>query len=236
MADYVDVVMIRHAQSAWNAQDLFTGWADPELTEKGKEEARLAGRLLEEAGYSFDTIYTSVLRRASQTADIICDVAGKPDAVYEKDWRLNERHYGQLQGKNKIKMGEEAGKEQVHRWRRGYEDMAPALALDSPDHPKFDDKYTGVDPSRLPAVESLKLTRERAEEFWNEKVLPEIKAGKSILISSHGNTLRGLIMYLDDMTPEEIEKFEIPTGAPIIYRFDTLGRPQSWSYARAPVS
>lgn len=226
------VVMIRHAQSTWNAEGRFTGWADPPLTDLGKTEANKAAKLLKQHGYGFDRVYSSRLTRATDTADIILQVMNETGVPVERDWRLNERHYGALQGLSKQDLREQAGDAQVHRWRRGYSDTAPALADDDPRHPQFDPDYADVPSERLPAVESLADTRRRAVEFWHEKVEPALLKGEQILISAHGNTLRALIMALADMAEEEVEKFEIPTGTPIIYRFDAKGRPLSWEYLK----
>lgn len=228
----LNVVMIRHAQSTWNAEGRFTGWADPPLTEVGKAEADKAGKLLKQHSYDFDRVYSSRLTRATDTADIILRVMNQAEVPIERDWRLNERHYGALQGLSKQSLRAEAGDEQVHRWRRGYHDTAPALADDDPRHPKYDDQYADVASERLPAVESLADTRKRALEFWQEKVEPALLKGERILISAHGNTLRALIMALAKMSETEVEKFEIPTGTPIIYRFDAKGQPLSWEYLK----
>lgn len=225
-----EVVMIRHAQSTWNAEGRFTGWADPLLTDLGVAEAEKAGKLLKQHDYYFDRVYTSRLKRAAATADIILQVMDQTDVPLDVDWRLNERHYGALQGLSKQDLREQAGDAQVHRWRRGYHDTAPALADDDPRHPKHDAQYADVPRERLPAVESLADTRTRAVEFWREKIEPALIKGERLLISAHGNTLRALIMALANMSEDEVEQFEIPTGTPIIYRFDAHGQPLSWEY------
>ena len=225
-----DVVMIRHAQSTWNAAGKFTGWADPSLTELGEAEAIKAGHLLMKHGFHFDRVYTSRLKRATDTANIILTVMNETNIPVHADWRLNERHYGALQGLSKEDLREQAGDAQVHRWRRGYHDTAPALADDDPRHPNYDEQYADVPKGRLPSVESLADTRRRAMEFWHENVEPALLKGEHILISAHGNTLRALIMALADMSEQEVEQFEIPTGTPIIYRFDADGKPVSWHY------
>lgn len=225
-----DVVMIRHAQSTWNAAGKFTGWADPLLTELGKAEAIKAGQMLLQHGFHFDRVYTSRLKRAIDTASIILGVMREPNVPVQQDWRLNERHYGALQGLSKEDLRAQAGDAQVHRWRRGYLDTAPALANDDPRHPKYDEQYADVPRERLPSVESLADTRSRALEFWREQIDPALQKGERILISAHGNTLRALIMALADMSQQEVEQFEIPTGTPIIYRFDANGKPVSWHY------
>lgn len=226
----IEVVMIRHAQSTWNAEGKFTGWADPPLTQSGLDEAVKAGKTLREHGYHFDRIFTSRLQRAAITAQIVLEQMGAPEVPVEADWRLNERHYGALQGQSKEQLRERAGDEQVHRWRRGYHDTAPALSDDDPRHPKFDQRYADLPREVLPDVESLADTRKRAFAFWQEKAEPALARGERLLISAHGNTLRALIMELAGMSEQEVEEFEIPTGMPIVYTFDVNGTPLSWRY------
>lgn len=225
-----DLVMIRHAQSTWNAEGRFTGWADPPLTDLGRAEAEKAGHLLKRRGYSFDRVFTSRLQRAAATAEIILEVLDQSNIPLEADWRLNERHYGALQGLSKQDLRDRAGEEQVHRWRRGYRDLPPALATEDPRHPQFDGRYADLPRDRLPAVENLADTRARAFAFWQEQIVPALRAGERVLISAHGNTLRALIMALANMTEAEVERFEIPTGTPIIYRVNDAGEPLSWQY------
>lgn len=225
-----DVVMIRHAQSTWNAQVRFTGWANPPLTENGIAEAHSAAALLRKAGFHFDVAYNSLLLRTQQTAQIILQDLGQQDLPIEADWRLNERHYGALQGENKVEMAKKVGEEQVWRWRRGFKDLPPALADDAPEHPKFDPLYKDVAPERLPNRENLAMTQVRAVEFWQEQVIPDLKADKTVLVSSHGNTLRALLMGLSDMSVDEVESFEIPTGTPIICEFSDDYRMTRWRY------
>lgn len=226
----IEVVMIRHAQSTWNAEGRFTGWADPPLTALGIAEADKAGRLLQQHGYHFSRVFTSRLQRADTTARIILGCLRQETTQVEPDWRLNERHYGALQGRSKQELTDQVGEAQVHRWRRGYQDTAPALAIDDTRHPKFDARYQDLDPALLPAVESLADTRVRAMAFWQEQVVPAMLQGEKILISAHGNTLRAIIMALDGMSEAEVEKFEIPTGTPIVYRFNSKGEPLGWEY------
>ncbi len=225
-----DVVMIRHAQSTWNAESRFTGWANPPLTELGINEAHRAANALTEAGMQFDCVFTSVLKRARQTADIIVEDLGQTGVPIIEDWRLCERHYGALQGKNKIEMAKEVGEDQVWRWRRGYEDTPPALDENDERHPRFSPLFSTLPKDQLPSVENLAATRARAVASWDELIVPELSQGKRILLSSHGNTLRALIMHLSGMSPAEVEKFEIPTGTPIVYRFDEHNEPVSWQY------
>lgn len=228
----VSMIMIRHAQSEWNAKSQFTGWADPPLTESGMDEARKAGKAIAALGIKFDRVYTSVLQRASTTAMVILDELDQMGVPAVQDWRLNERHYGALTGVDKDAKAKEVGKEQVHRWRRGYADKAPAMDKNHPYHPRFDARYQSLKPEQVPDVESLHDTRVRVMECWEDSILPRLKAGETILLSAHGNTLRGLIMALDGMTEEEVEQFEIPTGTPIEYKFDKSGKPLSWRYLK----
>lgn len=233
-ATTIDVVLIRHAQSQWNLENRFTGWADPPLTRAGMEEARRAAQWLDKQGYRFDMAFSSRLTRAQQTLDIILDTLGQPGIAQYQDWRLNERHYGQLQGINKTQQATRVGENQVWRWRRGYEDKAAALPRDDPRHPLQDPLYADIEPSLLPDVESLAQTRSRVVGFWNERVVPHIKDGQHILISSHGNTLRALIMELAGLSVAQVESFEIPTGAPILYTFDKQANPLHWRYLSSP--
>lgn len=226
----IEVVMIRHAQSTWNADGKFTGWSDPPLTALGVAEAEKAGRALRQRGYQFDRVFTSRLQRADATARIILGCLSLSTRLVEADWRLNERHYGDLQGRSKQQLIDEVGEDQVHRWRRGYHDSAPALSDDDPRHPRFDKKYADLRPDQLPAVESLADTRVRAMEFWQEDVMPAIRGGERVLIAAHGNTLRAMIMALDGMSELAVEEFEIPTGTPIIYRFNEQGMAKGWEY------
>lgn len=206
------VIVLRHAQSEWNAKGLFTGWADPKLTELGEREAHRAAELIAAHGLHFDIVYSSVLQRAVRTAEII--VGEKPTELHQ-DWRLNERHYGALQGLNKAQVASQYSEAQVWRWRRGYRDTPPALSRHDDRHPKFDAKYQHIDDVDLPSVENLVQTRARAMSFWQEHVVPELQRDKTILIAAHGNTLRALIMALSGMSEADVETFEIPTAKPI---------------------
>lgn len=232
-ATETDVVMIRHAQSEWNRAGLFTGWADPSLTAAGRREAQLAAKALRAAGFSFSHVYSSRLRRARQTAEIILHGMGNQALPISDDWRLNERHYGALQGKNKIEMAAHVGEEQVWRWRRGYLDTPPVMDGDDPAHPRNQSQWSDLDPGALPSGESLAVVRKRVMAFWDEAVAPKLDAGRSLLIASHGNTLRALLMALGNMTVQEVEGFEIPTGIPIVYSFSEGGRPIGWRYLGA---
>jgi len=224
------VVMIRHAQSEWNRQNRFSGWANPELTEAGKQEAIAAGRRLAEAGFRFDTVHCSRLDRAQTTARLVVHHSRSEDAEMRTDWRLNERHYGALQGLNKAEMATKVGEEQVWRWRRSYLDQPPKMAANDPEHVAHQAQWRDVPADQVPIGESLAQTRQRVSEFWHEVIVPDMRAGKQILISSHGNTLRALLMELSDMSIDEVESFEIPTGIPILYRFDAKGSPLGWAY------
>ncbi len=228
-----DVVFIRHAQSTWNAKGRFTGWANPPLTTQGVAEAERAGRLLRARGFHFDQTFSSRLQRANITARIILGALGQDTAKITLDWRLNERHYGALQGEDKASLMAQVGEAKVWRWRRGYRDTAPALAITDPRHPRYDALYRDLPTQDLPSVESLADTRQRVMTFWHDTVLPKIIEGQRLLIAAHGNTLRALIMDLSGMTEKQVEQFEIPTGQPIVYRFDARGQPLGWSYLRS---
>ena len=228
----IQVVLIRHAQSTWNAQTRFTGWANPPLTELGVDEAKKAGHILAKHHYVFDQVFTSELQRAKHTAQLILEETQQTDVPQYSDWRLNERHYGTVQGLNKDEMGRQVGEEQVWRWRRGYLDKSEAMRCDDQRHPRFNELFNHVPADRLPAVENLAETQMRAVEFWQEVIVPVLKEKKRVLVSSHGNTLRALIMALDNMTVEEVEKFEIPTGTPIVYTLSADGTPKHWAYLK----
>jgi 2,3-bisphosphoglycerate-dependent phosphoglycerate mutase len=227
------VVLIRHAQSEWNLLGRFTGWADPPLTEAGVLEARRAAGLLLQQGLRFDIAYTSRLVRARETAERVLRGSGNGEVPLVADWRLNERHYGGLEGEDKEAVAAAAGLQQVARWRRGYQDQPPALAGDDPRHPTRDPRWRDVDPVRLPAAESLADTRARVTAFWREAAAPRIARGERLLVSSHGNTLRALLMELTGMGVAEVEAFEIPTGRPIRADFARDGRLLDWRYLEA---
>jgi len=226
----VPVVLMRHAQSLWNQENRFTGWADPPLTANGIAEARRIGNCLNHLGYQFDVAYSSCLQRAIVTLDMLLDNLGQPDIPMFDDWRLNERHYGVLQGMNKTEATARYGVKQVWRWRRGYLDKAEAIADSSPDHPIHDPRYAHVPDEQLPGVENLAQTRSRVASFWQEQIVPRVQQGERILISAHGNSLRALMMELSGMSVEEVEAFEIPTASPIEYLFDHEAKPLAWRY------
>ena len=204
------LVLCRHGQSDWNLKNLFTGWTDVDLTEQGIAEAQAAGRLLKELGYEFDIAYTSVLKRAIRTLWLVLDEMDRMWIPVVRDWRLNERHYGALQGLNKAETAAKYGDEQVHIWRRSYDIPPPELDASDERHPSHDARYAGI--ANLPATESLATTLERVLPCWNDVIAPDLKAGKNVLIAAHGNSLRALVKMLDDVSNEEITGFNIPTG------------------------
>src|SRR5690348_16608453 len=193
------LVLVRHGQSAWNLENLFTGWVDVDLTDLGRQEAKEAGKLLKAEGFEFDLVVTSVLKRAIRTMWIVLDEMDLMWLPVERSWRLNERHYGALQGLDKAQTVEKHGAEQVKSWRRSYDIPPPPLALDDKRHPRFDRRYAALKPEELPAAESLKTTLDRVLPFWNSRIAPELKAGKNVLIVAHGNSLRALVKMLDNM-------------------------------------
>jgi len=214
------LVLVRHGQSVWNLENRFTGWTDVGLTEQGRAEAREAGKLLREDGYVFDVAYTSVLRRAIQTLWMVLQEMNLEWIPVTNAWQLNERHYGALQGLNKSEMAEKYGEGQVKIWRRSYD--VPPLALESTDarHPKFDPRYASLTPEQLPATESLKITLERVLPYWHSTLSPVIKSGKRVIIAAHGNSIRALVKYLDNISDADITELNIPTGLPLVYELD----------------
>lgn len=224
------LVLLRHGESTWNKENRFTGWVDVDLTEQGNQEARQAGRLLKKAGYTFDIAYTSVLKRAIRT---LWNVQDEMDLLYIPvihSWRLNERHYGALAGLNKAETAQKYGDDQVLTWRRGYESPPPSLAETDPRAPYHDPRYAKVPREQLPLTECLKDTVERVLPLWNESIAPAIKAGKRIIITAHGNSLRALIKYLDEISDHEIIGLNIPNGIPIIYELDANLKPIKRDY------
>lgn len=219
------LVLVRHGQSLWNLENLFTGWVDVDLTEQGRNEARDAGRLLKAEGFQFDQVFTSVLKRAIRTLWIVLDEMDMMWLPVERSWRLNERHYGALQGLDKAQTVAKHGAEQVKIWRRSYDVPPPALTLDDERHPRFDRRYASLKPEELPASESLKTTLDRVLPYWNSRLAPELKAGKNVLVVAHGNSLRALVKMLDNMSNEDIIEFNIPTGVPILYELDDNLKP-----------
>lgn len=228
------IVLLRHGESTWNRENRFTGWTDVDLSEKGKEEARRSGRLLTDAGLSFDITYTSVLRRAIRTLWIVLDEMDLMYLPIHHSWRLNERHYGALQGLDKRETTGKYGKEQVQLWRRGYSVRPPALAEDDPRHPRFDPRYAGLEPDELPATESLEDTLGRVVPYWNGTIVPAVREKKRVLIAAHGNSIRALIKFLDNVPDDEITGLNIPTGFPLIYELDEALRPIRHYYLGDP--
>ena len=214
------LVLVRHGQSTWNLENRFTGWTDVGLTEQGVAEAREAGRLLREGGYTFDVAYTSVLKRAIKTLWLALEEMDMEWLPVVRAWQLNERHYGNLQGLNKAEMAEKFGEEQVHVWRRSYDVPPPALEMDDERHPRFDPRYANLFPEQLPATESLKITLERVLPYWHSTLAPDIKAGKRLLVAAHGNSLRAMVKYLNNISDGEITGLNIPTGVPLVYELD----------------
>lgn len=214
------MVLLRHGQSTWNLENRFTGWVDVDLSDQGIQEAKRAAELLKEAGIGFDYAITSVLKRAIRTLWIVMDEMDLMWVPVTRSWRMNERHYGALQGLNKQETAEKFGTEQVLAWRRSYDTPPPELRLDDPRHPKSDPRYQDLDPRLLPASESLKNTLQRTIPFWQDTIVPKIKEGKNLLIAAHGNSLRALVKYLDKISDQDIVALNIPTGFPLIYELD----------------
>jgi 2,3-bisphosphoglycerate-dependent phosphoglycerate mutase len=215
------LILLRHGESDWNRENRFTGWIDVDLSETGTEEAHRAGRLLREGGYQVDIAYTSVLKRAIRTLWISLSEMDQMWVPVVRTWRLNERHYGALQGLNKSETAKKHGDEQVKIWRRSYDIPPPPLEKSDPTHPSHERRYAGVDPHLLPDTESLALTLKRVMPFWEESIAPNLKAGgKTVMIAAHGNSLRAIVKYLDNISDDEIVGLNIPTGVPLVYEFD----------------
>ncbi|MGD0338582.1 MAG: 2,3-diphosphoglycerate-dependent phosphoglycerate mutase [Bacteroidota bacterium] len=219
------VVLLRHGESTWNKLNLFTGWTDVDLSEKGFDEAHSAGQVLKKEGYFFDIAYTSVLKRAIRTLNITLEEMDQEWIPVEKSWRLNERHYGALQGLNKAETAAKYGNEQVTLWRRSYDIPPPALEESDKRYPGHDPRYKNLPKKDIPFTESLKLTVERFLPYWHETITPTIKSGKRVIISAHGNSLRALVKYLDNVSDDEIVGLNIPTGVPLVYELDENLRP-----------
>lgn len=213
------LVFLRHGHSEWNLSNRFTGWTDIHLTEVGLSEAEAAGRHLAAAGLGFDEAHVSALRRTRQTAQAALAAAGSAHVPIHASWRLNERHYGALQGLNKQEIFAAWGEQRARAWWRGYSEAPPQVEWDDPRHPRHDAKYADLDPADLPAGESLSQCQQRALPYWREVLLPRLAAGRRMLVVSHGNTLRGLVMHLDGLSPAAMEQVEIPSARPLIYRF-----------------
>ena len=224
------LVLLRHGQSTWNLENRFTGWTDVGLTEQGTGEAHTAGQLLCDNKFTFDLAYTSVLKRAIQTLWIVLQEMNLEWISVVNAWQLNERHYGALQGLNKAETAKEYGEAQVKIWRRSYDVPPPALEWDDPRHPHFDPRYAGLSKAQLPATESLKITLERVLPFWHNTIAPVIKTGKRLLIAAHGNSLRAMVKYLDNISDAEITELNIPTGIPLVYELDADLKPVTHYY------
>jgi 2,3-bisphosphoglycerate-dependent phosphoglycerate mutase len=224
------LVLLRHGQSIWNLENLFTGWIDVDLSAQGLEEAKEAGRLLKAEGIPFDLAFTSVLKRAIRTLWITLDELDMMWLPVERSWRLNERHYGALQGLDKAQTVAKHGAEQVKIWRRSYDIPPPPLATDHPQHPRFERRYAGVPAGELPASESLKDTLARVLPFWNGRIRPELEAGRNVLVAAHGNSLRAMVKMLDGISDADIVELNIPTGVPLLYELDAKLQPVSSRY------
>jgi len=216
----IRLVLLRHGESAWNLENRFTGWTDVDLNERGIREAHDAGRLLREEGYTFDLAHTSVLKRAIRTLWIVLDEMDLMWIPVYRSWRLNERHYGALQGLNKKETADKFGMEQVHTWRRSYDIPPPELDEADERFPGNDPRYAGLKPEELPRAESLKITLERVLPYWHEAVVPDLRAGRRVLIAAHGNSIRALVKYLDEIPDDVITGLNIPTGIPLVYELD----------------
>ena len=214
------VVLLRHGESTWNKENRFTGWHDVDLTERGRDEAREAGRLLKDGGYVFDIAYTSVLKRAIKTLGIALDTLDQLWIPVTKSWKLNERSYGALQGLNKAETAAQHGEAQTKIWRRSFDIPPPPLTIDDPRHPSHDPRYAGLKASDLPLTESLKDTIARFMPYWHEVIAPAITSGKRVVIAAHGNSLRALVKDLDNVPESEITELNIPTGIPLVYELD----------------
>ncbi len=228
------LVLVRHGQSTWNLENRFTGWTDVGLTDLGVNEAHEAGKLLREGNYVFDVAYTSVLRRAIQTLWIVLQEMNLEWIPVTNAWQLNERHYGALQGLNKAETAEKFGEAQVKIWRRSYDTPPPSLELDDPRHPRFDPRYASLPPEQLPATESLKITLERVLPYWESTLAPAIRSGKRVLIGAHGNSIRALVKYLDNISEADITELNIPTGLPLVYELDDNLKPIKSYYLGDP--
>jgi 2,3-bisphosphoglycerate-dependent phosphoglycerate mutase len=230
------LILVRHGQSTWNVENLFTGWHDVDLSDLGRQEAVQAGRELQRENLEPHIAFTSVLKRAIRTLWLMLDATDRMWLPVERSWRLNERHYGALQGLNKAQTVAEHGEAQVKIWRRSYDIPPPPLSLDDPRHPRFDRRYADLDPKWLPATESLKDTLARVLPFWETRIVPELRAGRNVLIVAHGNSLRALVKMLDLMSESDIVGFNIPTGIPMLYELDEQIQPVSRRFLGDPAA
>lgn len=220
----IRLVLLRHGESTWNKKNIFTGWTDVDLSKKGIEEAKQAGRILRNKGYTFDVAFTSVLIRATRTLDLTLKEMDLKVPIY-KSWRLNERHYGDLQGFNKAKMAKKVGFEQVHKWRRSYNVRPPAIKENDERNPRKDPLYKNLKQSELPLTECLKDTVARVLPYWKKEIIPVLKKGKRVIISAHGNSLRALVKYIDNIPDKDIPNLNIPTGIPLVYELNKKLKP-----------
>jgi 2,3-bisphosphoglycerate-dependent phosphoglycerate mutase len=227
---------VRHGQSIWNVENLFTGWTDVDLSEQGRAEATKAGRELLQEKLAPEVAFTSVLKRAIRTLWLMLDEMDRMWLPVERSWRLNERHYGALQGLNKSQTVAQHGEAQVKIWRRSYDIPPPALAAEDPRHPRFDPRYSDVAPQLLPATESLKDTLARVLPFWHSRIAPELRLGRNVLVVAHGNSLRAMVKMLDDVSEAEIVELNIPTGVPLLYELDPTLKPLSSRYLGDPAA
>jgi len=232
--DMYKIVLVRHGQSTWNLENRFTGWTDVDLTDLGRSEAFDAGKLLLAGGYRFDIAYTSVLKRAIRTLNIVQEVMDLEWIPVVRAWQLNERHYGSLQGLNKAEMAVKYGEAQVKLWRRSYDVPPPALDPSDERHPKHDQRYASLASDELPSTESLKLTLQRVLPYWHSTLAPDIKSGRRILVVAHGNSIRALVKYLDHISDSEITELNIPTGLPLVYELDENLDPVRHTYLGDP--
>jgi len=228
------LVLVRHGQSTWNLENRFTGWTDVDLTDLGCAEARSGGKLLKDGNYDFDIAYTSVLKRAIRTLWLVMEETGLEWIPVVRAWQLNERHYGALQGLNKSETAAKFGDDQVKIWRRSYDVPPPALDLNDGRHPRFDRRYAGLKPEELPSTESLKITLERVLPYWHSTLAPMILSGKRVLIVAHGNSLRAMVKYLDNVSDAEIPELNIPTGIPLVYELTENLKPVTHYYLGDP--
>ena len=219
------IVLLRHGESVWNKENRFTGWTDVELTELGIAEAKAAGKLMREAGFAFDIAFSSLLKRAIHTLWLALDEMDRTWIPVQRSWRLNERHYGNLQGLNKLEMTEKFGEQQVLEWRRSYDVPPPPLPLDDPRHPGFDQRYAQLLQSVLPASECLKDTVARFVPYWQDSIAPAVQAGKSVIVAAHGNSIRAFVKHLDGISDADIVAVNIPTGIPLVYELDANLQP-----------
>lgn len=230
----IKLVLVRHGQSMWNLENKFTGWTDVELSEQGIQEAKEAGKVLKENGFNFDIAYTSVLKRANETLNYILEELNQKDIPVKRCWKLNERHYGALQGLNKEETKQKYGENQVLLWRRSIDVKPPELSEDDERYPGNDSKYINLTKEELPTTENLLDTIKRVVEYWNSDIKKDIERGKRVIIAAHGNSLRGLIKYLDNISDEEIIKLELQTGNPICYELDDNLKPIRHYYLKKP--